>query len=469
MLADSGATDTIFRQADSHLLTDIQQGSIAVQLPNGATISSIGEGVFRALPDAPDIPAHIFRDEDLNRSLVSLVDYCDKGCSVQLTSTDITITDTANNIVLQSVKRPEARLWTIPTRSAAATHSTVQAMSSTQEASAATIMAACHNVIRHELNAERVAFYHACFGSPAPVAFVTALQRGYINIPYLTAAMVSANLPNSMATAKGHLDLIRQGLRSTTPAPSVPLIALADDTSLDPTPFAALVAKTISISDINHSDLTGRFPQVSRRGNQYLLVSYFNGYVHCEPMRDRAGPSFVDAYRRTLLAIQQPTYPIRQERMDNECDAVLASYFRAEGITPQFVPPHNHRTNQAERAIRDVKNHLISMLATANPAFPLDLWDEFIPQVNITINHLRPFVPNPSISAYHGIHGSQFDFDAHPIAPQALESSFMSPQLPEQPGQATVWRASISVQPLTTTAVSMSMSAALGTTASLIP
>ena len=49
--------------------------------------------------------------------------------------------------------------------------------------------------------------------------------------------------------------------------------------------------------------------------------------------------------------------------------------------------------------------------------FPLDLWDELLPQVNLCLNILRPFPPSPQISAYEGIHGHKYDFSAHPIAP----------------------------------------------------
>ena len=81
------------------------------------------------------------------------------------------------------------------------------------------------------------------------------------------------------------------------------------------------------------------------------------------------------------------------------------------------MPPNNHRANFAERYIRTSKNHIISSLASAHITFPLDLWDRLIPHIQLTLNHLQPWHPDPSISAHHGLYGLPFDFDAHPIHP----------------------------------------------------
>jgi hypothetical protein len=83
----------------------------------------------------------------------------------------------------------------------------------------------------------------------------------------------------------------------------------------------------------------------------------------------------------------------------------------------EYVAPGNHRTLKAERAIRDAKNHLISMLCTTNKKIPLNLYDKCKEQFEITINTLRSYKSNKSISAYEGIHGHQFNFKKHPIAP----------------------------------------------------
>jgi hypothetical protein len=72
----------------------------------------------------------------------------------------------------------------------------------------------------------------------------------------------------------------------------------------------------------------------------------------------------------------------------------------------QLVPPHCHRTNAAERAIRTFKEHFKAGLATVNPEFRAHLWDRLLPQTEITLNLLRSSRLHPQLSAathYHGL------------------------------------------------------------------
>jgi hypothetical protein len=63
--------------------------------------------------------------------------------------------------------------------------------------------------------------------------------------------------------------------------------------------------------------------------------------------------------------------------MDNEASAALKSYFTEQDMTYQLVPPHCHRHNAAERAIRTFKEHFVAGLASVDPDFPMHLWDRF--------------------------------------------------------------------------------------------
>ena len=63
--------------------------------------------------------------------------------------------------------------------------------------------------------AEIVAFYHAAMGSPTESTLIDAIRKNYVSLPGLTAELVAKFPPNSVATAKGHMDQFRQGHRST--------------------------------------------------------------------------------------------------------------------------------------------------------------------------------------------------------------------------------------------------------------
>ena len=98
-------------------------------------------------------------------------------------------------------------------------------------------------------------------------------------------------------------------------------------------------------------------------------------------------------------------------------------------VSYEYVPPSNHRANKAERAIRTAKNHIISAIAGTHPSFPLYLWDELLPQCEITLNHLRPSKDNNLLSAYDGLFKDRpYDFMAHPMGPPGtLVLAFDSP------------------------------------------
>ena len=375
-----------------------------IHLPNGNSISSTQSGILKTHSSLLPILAHVFPDHLLQQSLISVADYCNQGCTATLTQNAIQIHH-KDILVASGIKEPNAKLWPIQLTD----HSGY-------------INAAVH----HQHDAEFVQFVHASFGSPPISSFLKAIRAGYLgNYPRLTAAMVAKNPPVSMATAKGHLDLIRQGQHSTQPISSPP-----SSSSSEP-----CVVYTLALSEIRHSDLTGSLPFTSRHGCTAILVSVYNGYVYCVAMRGRSAPSYVDAYSKVLQHFQSLKIALPSiQRMDNETSTELEFFLHEHGLEIEYVPPANHRTNRAERAIRHVKNNLISMMAGTDRNCPVFLWDEFLPQLNITINIIRPCPMNPAISAYHGVHGAPYDFMRHPIAPCGIKVLVY-----ESPEKRTSW------------------------------
>jgi hypothetical protein len=72
--------------------------------------------------------------------------------------------------------------------------------------------------------AELIAYAHATLFSLALNTLQKALRQGYIhNFPGLTSKMLQCHQPQSVATAKGHLDQIRQNLYSTYMNPRISL------------------------------------------------------------------------------------------------------------------------------------------------------------------------------------------------------------------------------------------------------
>ena len=81
-----------------------------------------------------------------------------------------------------------------------------------------------------------------------------------------------------------------------------------------------------------------------------------------------------------------------------------------------MVPPHQHRRNVDEKAIRTFKNHLLSGLATCDKDFPILEWDRLLPQCEMTLNLLRSSRINPRLSSWAPLNGNHH-FNKSPLAP----------------------------------------------------
>ncbi|MHA7856378.1 hypothetical protein [Marinobacter shengliensis] len=167
-----------------------------------------------------------------------------------------------------------------------------------------------------------------------------------------------------------------------------------------------------------YTDQTGRFLTASVHGNNYIMVLYdydSNG-IFVQPFARRTAHCILDAYKRLHDRLCRAGLRPRLQRLDNECSQMLKDYMHEQGVDYQLVPPHVHRRNAAERAIRTFKNHFIAGLCSVDPNFPLYLWDELLPQAEITLNLLRSSRINPKLSAWAQVHGI-FDFNRTPLGP----------------------------------------------------
>ncbi len=123
---------------------------------------------------------------------------------------------------------------------------------------------------------------------------------------------------------------------------------------------------------------------------QYIFVVYvydLNTIIVCA-MPYCTDASMVIAFTKVITILKAGGYQPALNVMDNECSAAVKKYIKSENINIQLIPPHNHRVNAAERAIATFKVHFIAALAIMDTHCPLQLWDEFLPQVELTLNML---------------------------------------------------------------------------------
>jgi hypothetical protein len=434
-IADTGATGH-FCPIDAPLI-NIQptQHSIPVSLPDGTTIHSshIAELDLPFLPHQARV-AHIFPHLS-SGSLISIGQLCDAGCTATFDATTVTITY-QYKVVLSGTRSPITRLWHLNITPSHPTMPTTLPLETALGASNPTTSTSLNTFSAKP--AELVTFAHAALCSPALSTLCTALDNHYITgFPGLTSALVRKYPPRSVAMVKGHLDQTRTNLRSTKPTPLATNVTLAEQSTPEPPGtkthycFAACLPSTGQI----FTDQTGRFITPSSKGNNdiFLLYDYDSNYIHAEPMKNRTAPEILAAYQRTHRLLTNAGLRPLLQRLDNECSQPLKDFMKQEGVDYQLVPPHVHRRNAAERAIRTFKNHFIAALCSTDKEFPLHLWDRLLPQALLTLNLLRGSRLNPKLSSHAQVHGP-FDYNRTPLAPPGIRVL-----LHEKPSTRTTW------------------------------
>ena len=308
------------------------------------------------------------------------------------------------------------------------------------------------NVIirKHQTKLDLVKYLAACLFSPVKSTLLTAIKKQFLSsFPGLTSNLVKKHLPTLPATVMGHQNQQKQGLQSTSspnyesqlksirqkikklknkyPGTSLDKLVQKDieDDAFPISPVPNVKTNEVLYALIKEDniegaafDLTGRFPQRSSSGNQYILVGYHfdANYIEGIPLKSRAASVITSAWRELQNKFTLAGVAPKLWILDNETSGELKTAFKQAEVTFQLAPPHQHRTNPAERAIQTWKNHFKAGLATVDPDFPLGEWDRLIAQGNLTLNLLRGARANPKQSAWAYIHGT-FNFLATPLAP----------------------------------------------------
>lgn len=204
---------------------------------------------------------------------------------------------------------------------------------------------------------------------PALSKLEKALQQGYVrSLPDLTIKTLRRHPPQSVATAKGHLDQTRKNVRSTKPTKprtALPtntadhLIATTDDFSereeSHPTVrYVAVSSIYEPTGKVVYTDQTGKFPYISISGNNYIMViyDYDSNAILMEPIGNRKGPTLLAAHQqlhaRLTNAGLRPSYIM----LNNECSNAVKNFLtEEEEVAFQLTASGIHRRNTAERAI----------------------------------------------------------------------------------------------------------------------
>jgi hypothetical protein len=152
----------------------------------------------------------------------------------------------------------------------------------------------------------------------------------------------------------------------------------------------------------------------SFNGDGHILITVHLGYIHYLPLQSRTAASYVSAFRKIFAFFQSKSFPVTHLNLDNESLTALVTYLQSTLEAHQFVPPIN--TAPTAPNVPSARVRITSYLC-CRPLTFLSPPIVGLPLTELTLNHMRRFALDPSISAWHGIQGQAMDFAAHPIHP----------------------------------------------------
>jgi hypothetical protein len=200
---DSGATDILIRESNSHILLHRSNFTPmdhppAFAVANNALIYPTATGQLHLPSTTIYLDAYIFADHELADNLFGLAPLVNRGLTATFSNTKVSFdapTTAGPRTILYGTKHPSENVWhfSLPRN----------------EPRAMTI-------VRNETHAEIAMYAAASFGHPSSRTFHRAVQLGYLsNYPDLTAPMLRPNRPHTPVTALGHIAASRSNVRST--------------------------------------------------------------------------------------------------------------------------------------------------------------------------------------------------------------------------------------------------------------
>ncbi|KAL7551824.1 hypothetical protein ACHAWF_015016 [Thalassiosira exigua] len=356
-----------------------------------------------------------------HKTLLSGSKFADAGYVTVLTPTELLIYDEKDyhrvdkEAVLRGWRDKGTGLWNVP----------LEENPSPSFALPKEAEEALNNVYELPSTEQVVRYLHACAGFPTKKTWLKAIKGGnFASWPLLTEEAVRKHFPESDETKQGHMKGIKQGIRSTKTKKEPTTVTLEDGTELT-MPLRKhhdVYLRVEEARETMYTDQTGAFPVQSRRGNRYVMIlcEMDNNVIMSAPMKNRTAGSMVEAYRALMKRLKRAGIKPKKHVLDNEASAEFKEAIEDEGVSYELVPKGQHQRNIAERYIQTWKAHAIGVLSGVPSTFPLAIWDDLLPQIDMQVNLLRFSNVAPNVCSWTVLHGPH-DFNRHPLAPLGSE------------------------------------------------
>ena len=130
------------------------------------------------------------------------------------------------------------------------------------------------------------------------------------------------------------------------------------------------------------------------------MYDYNSNAILSETIKNKQAATICDAFLKIHKVLKAIGSEPKVYIMNNKCSSDLKEDMKKYEIDFQLDPPHIHRQNAAEQALRTYKNHFISGFSTTYPDLPTSEWYQLLSQCVIILNLLRNSRVNPSLSSY---------------------------------------------------------------------
>jgi hypothetical protein len=213
---------------------------------------------------------------------------------------------------------------------------------------------------------------HTVCGYPVKSTWLKAIKAGnYVGWPMLNECNVQKYYPETIETAKGHLNQTRKNVRSTKAKPAP--LETCDTSQLHGKKVRDVFTETYRVRETMFSNQTGQFPTRSQQGNKYIMVmvEINSNAILVEPKKSRKDEEMIHGYNALLLRLKRAGIVPKKQVLDNKVSENMKNHIRNTcKFNMELVPPGCHRRNAAEVAIHNFKAHFLSVLAGIANNFP---------------------------------------------------------------------------------------------------
>ena len=433
-IGDTGSTHVLLHPDCAALpaVHTVAHKPLAVQFPDGNIVHSIGSAVLTANQVA--VPVSIMRPTDLDQPLLGTDPFTAQGCSASLDQSTLEIRRADGAVCIRGVKLPGSKLYTIDLGSVNPTgppHRPLRVPLARSPAVAPPRLTPPDDAEddgfallaqRFESTQEEVNHLQAVLGSAPKETILRAVRMGWIDKwTTLTYQQISQHMRDTPATHAGHMRELRGGIKSTKPPQVAPVAPswwsprdVVDDDIRSLPPAYAFV-RSRKTNHVLYADSKYQ-RRVSEAGFTHEWIMVYNNYIIVVPIIGQDGAAVADAHAQGLTHIEEAgKHHPEFTRIDNISSPALNALLVRRGLTLEYCAVGINRANRAEKAIQDFECAELSTLYTADITYPEAHWDKLTHQVQLVINHLKPWALDPSLCAWEGLHGRKYDYDAHPL------------------------------------------------------